>query len=125
MGFWAFMVISCLLIPVIMLIFGKLFSKTAPKKINYIFGYRTSRSMKNEQTWEFAHRQLGKIWERFSIALLPISVLPLIFVIGRSEDAIGTVGAIICFFQIAVIFVSIIIVETLLKRNFDENGNKI
>lgn len=42
------MLLSVLLIPVIMLIFGTIFSKTAPKDINYIFGYRTTRSMKNE-----------------------------------------------------------------------------
>ncbi len=125
MEFWIFIVLSNLLIPVIMFVFGKIFSATAPKKINYIFGYRTSRSMKNEQTWEFAHKRLGKIWKRLSIALLSVAVLPMLFVIGKSEDAISTVGVIVCFFEIAVMILTVIIVEQALKKNFDKNGNKI
>jgi len=125
MGFWIFIVLSNLLILVIMFVFGKIFSATAPKKINYIFGYRTARSMKNEQTWEFAHKRLGKIWKRISIALLSVAVLPMLIVIGKSEDTIGTVGMIVCYFEIAVMILTVIIVEQALKKNFDKNGNKI
>ena len=49
-GFWVFMLIMVLLIPIIMITFGKLFSKKAPKDINYTFGYRTKRSMMNMET---------------------------------------------------------------------------
>ena len=42
------MFIMDLLIPIIMILFGQAFLKKAPKEINYIFGYRTSRSMKTE-----------------------------------------------------------------------------
>ncbi len=35
MGFWIFMMVMELLIPLIMIIFGKLFSKKAPKEINH------------------------------------------------------------------------------------------
>ena len=55
MGFWIFMLITDLLIPVIMTVFGWYFIKQAPKNINYLFGYRTEMSMKNEDTWKFAH----------------------------------------------------------------------
>ena len=43
MGFWLFMLAMGLLFPAIMIMFGAVFAKTAPKKINYIFGYRTAR----------------------------------------------------------------------------------
>ena len=62
MGFWIFMFAVNLLIPLVMVIFGAIFIKTAPKKINFLFGYRTERSMKNEDTWKFAHTYLGKLW---------------------------------------------------------------
>ena len=55
MGFWFFMLAMGLLLPAIMILFGAVFTKAAPKKINYIFGYRTVMSMKNRDTWEFAH----------------------------------------------------------------------
>ena len=56
MGFWIYMLIMDLLIPTVMVLFGRAFLKKAPKEINYVFGYRTSRSMKNRDTWEFAHQ---------------------------------------------------------------------
>lgn len=60
MGFWIFMLIMDLLIPFTMIGFGKMFLKKAPDQINYVFGYRTSMSMKNQDTWVFAHHYCGK-----------------------------------------------------------------
>ncbi len=54
-GFWIFMLIMLLLIPFSMFGLGMYFCKNIPKEINCIFGYRTSRSMKNQDTWKFAH----------------------------------------------------------------------
>ena len=62
MGFWIFMLIMDMLLPVTMIYFGKQFMKNAPKEINATFGYRTTMSMKNKDTWEFAHKYCGKIW---------------------------------------------------------------
>ena len=60
MGFWIFMLIMDLLLPFAMIGFGRYFMKKAPKEINSVFGYRTSMSMKNKDTWEFAHKYCGK-----------------------------------------------------------------
>ena len=54
MGFWIFMLIMNLLIPFTMIGFGRHFMRKAPQKINGIYGYRTTMSMKNRETWEFA-----------------------------------------------------------------------
>lgn len=64
MGYWFFMLAMNLLLPAIMIISGGYFMKKAPKEINYIFGYRTNMSMKNKDTWEFAHKYMGKLWFR-------------------------------------------------------------
>ena len=125
MGFWFFMLMMCLLFPAIMIVMGKIFLKTAPKEINYIFGYRTNMSMKNRDTWEFAHKFCGKIWYYAGLAMLPISVIPLLFVIGKGEDIIGTVGGIICMIGVAVIIASIFPTEIALRKNFDKDGNRI
>ena len=61
MGFWIFMLIMDLLLPFTMIGFGRYFMKKAPKEINSVFGYRTSMSMKNKDTWEFAHKYCGKV----------------------------------------------------------------
>lgn len=124
MGFWIYMLIMVLLIPIIMLGVGKYFIKKAPKEINYIFGYRTSMSMKNKETWEFAHNYCGKLWFKYGLVLLPLTVILMLFAIGKNEDVIGTLGGIICVVQLIPLFVSIVFTERALKKSFDENGNK-
>ena len=61
LGFWLYMLAVDLLIPATMIGFGLLFLKRPPKKINAIFGYRSMRSMRNEDTWRFAHQHCGKV----------------------------------------------------------------
>ena len=68
MDLWIFMLIMVLLFPVIMILIGRYFMKTSSKEINYMFGYRTNMSMKNKDTWDFAHKYIGKLW--FYIILL-------------------------------------------------------
>lgn len=95
MGFWIFMMIMDLLLPVTMIGFGRYFMKKAPNEINAVFGYRTSMSMKNKDTWEFAHKYCGKIWYVCGLVLLPVTVIFMLLVIGKSEDYVGTVGGIL------------------------------
>ena len=54
MGFWLFMIMIDLITPFTMVVFGKMFMRKAPKDINYVFDYRTKRSMKSRETWAFA-----------------------------------------------------------------------
>lgn len=124
MGFWIFMLAMVLLFPAIMILFGSMFMKSAPKKINYIFGYRTDMSMKNRNTWEFAHKYIGRLWFRFGFLLIPITVIPLLFVIGNSENVVGTVGLIVSFINTVVLIVPIFFTEKALNRAFDKDGNR-
>ena len=55
MGFWIFMLLMDLLIPVTMVVSGKIFMTKSQENINDVFGYRTTMSMKNKDTWAFAH----------------------------------------------------------------------
>lgn len=122
MGFWIFMLCMDLIIPFTMIGFGKLFLNYAPKEINNAFGYRTTMSMKNKDTWEFAHLFCGKLWFRCGLILLPISIIPLIFVLNQNDNTIGTVSGIICVIQLVLLVGSIFPTEAALKKMFDENG---
>ena len=124
MGFWIFMLAMGLLFPVVMILFGTMFMKSAPKKINYIFGYRTDMSMKNRDTWEFAHKYIGKLWFRFGLLLIPITVIPMLFVISKTENIVGTVGLIVGFINTIVLIVPIFFTEKALNRTFDKDGNR-
>lgn len=124
MGFWFFMLAMVLLIPAIMILFGIYFIKRAPKNINYLLGYRTNLSMKNDETWKFAHKYIGKIWYKCGLILLPVSVFVLALVLGKDEDTIGILGTIITVVQLIPILASIILTEEALKKNFDKEGNR-
>lgn len=122
MGFWIFMLLMDLLIPLTMIVFGKMFMTKFPKNINAVFGYRTTMSMKNKDTWEFAHKYCGKLWFKCGLVLLPLSVVPLIFVFHKGTDTIGTVGGIVCAVQLVLLIASIFPTEAALRKTFDSNG---
>ena len=124
MGFWIFMLAMNLLFPLIMIVMGRYFMKKSPKEINYIFGYRTNMSMKNKDTWDFAHKYFGKRWFRLGWLLIPISVIPMLFVIGKVEDIIGTVGMVVMVIDLILLIAPIFPTERALKKVFDKDGNK-
>ncbi len=124
MIFWVYMFVMDLLIPATMIGFGKLFMKRAPRDINYVFGYRSSMSMKNRDTWVFAHRYCGKLWWTCGLALLPVTAVSLLLVLGRTADVVGTVGGAVCLLQIIPLAGVIIPTERALKKTFDQNGRR-
>lgn len=122
MWFWWFMLISSLLIPALMITAGWFMWKRPPKKINSAIGYRTSRSMKNINTWQFAHHYCGQLWWKIGwIMLLPSFVIYLPFYSG-SENTIGIIGSILVTLQCAVLILSIVPTELALKRSFTNDG---
>ena len=127
MKFWIFMLSADLLIPLIMVLFGRIYEKKPPQKPKSKFeyaGYRTKMSMINIETWEYAHRFFGKLWFRFGIALGVTSIIVLLFVIGKDKDTIGFVGMIVCYVQIVVMILPAIPTELALRKNFDKNGKR-
>ena len=81
-------------------------------------------SMKNRNTWEYAHKYIGRLWFRLGFLLIPITVIPLLFVIGNSENVVGTVGLIVSFINTVVLIVPIFFTEKALNRAFDKDGNR-
>ena len=59
MWFWWFMLICDLIIPIAMVIGGRMMWKHCPKNINSMSGYRTTRSMKNMDTVSYTHLVLN------------------------------------------------------------------
>lgn len=116
MGFWVFMTASNLLLPVLMIVIGKVFIKNPPKQINGIYGYRTRRSMKNQAAWDFAHLYCGKLWRKMGWVMLPVSVIVMIPAIGKSDNTVGIVGGVVITAECMVLFWSIFLVERALTK---------
>lgn len=122
MWFWWFMFSCDLLIPVLMILCGRMMWKHPPKNINGVIGYRTSRSMKNMDTWIFAHHYSGKLWWKLGwITLFPSAAIH-IPLYGVSDDAIAIAGGILAALQIVVLVGSVFQTEKVLKETFTEEG---
>ena len=119
----AFILFSSFLIPVIMILFGKIFSKRSPKAINHFYGYRTKMSMKNKNTWDFAHKYFGKLFFKAGIIILPLSVVAMIIFIIANFDNIEIYSGILILVQAVFIVFPIIATEKALKEMFDKDGN--
>lgn len=118
------MFLSDNIIPLVMILFGAYFHRHAPRKINYWFGYRTTMSMKNQDTWQFSHHYIGKLWWYFGwIALIP-SVIALFLCMGKSEADIGTYSIIILIIQMIFMIFPIFLTERALHKTFDRDGNR-
>ena len=85
MGFRIFMLIVVLLIPFTMLFFSWLLFRRTSKEINYVYGYRTKRSMRNEETWKFANQYFGKLWYLCGLLSVPLSVMAIALVLVKQK----------------------------------------
>lgn len=129
MGIWILLFLCNVLIPLMMIVIGKLFIKYPPKKINNFYGYRTSMSSKNQETWDFAHAYCGKLWWKIGWMMLLAIVIVMFGVlwsgqINENETLISYASLIIMMIETAVLVGSIIPVERALKKTFDKNGKR-
>ena len=124
MGFWIYMLIINSLIPLTMIGFGSYFKKNPPQDINVVWGYRTKRSMKNQDTWRYAHEHFGRVWLWFGLILLFLSLISMIVlfcILSKDTKTVGTYGGIICGVQLMVLVVSVFPTEVALKKKFDRD----
>lgn len=124
MGFWIYMLGTEILIPLIMIIFGYVFAHKAPEKINWLYGYRTRRSMMNMDTWSYAHRYIGKLWQVMGFVILLVTVIVMLLVMRKDKDMIGLAGGVLTALQLIPMIGSLFVTESELKKTFDESGNR-
>lgn len=124
MSIWFMMLGFNLLIPAVILIAGRLMQSSAPKNINWIIGYRTTMSMKNEDTWAFAHKVAGAFWWKWGWVALAVTVVGMLFLLGQSVELVSTAGCFFMFLQLIPIIAVIPHTEKALRNTFDKNGKR-
>ena len=107
---------------IIMIVAGWFMWKHCPKKINSFIGYRTKRSMKNVDTWKFAHDYCGKLWWKIGWIMIIPSVLIHIPLYHSDENTIGIAGVILVTIQCFIMILSIYPTERALKKHFNDDG---
>lgn len=114
------LLIVVLVLPVISLAIGLLWRSHPPQKINALYGYRTRMSMKNEDTWSFAHAYCRKFCLYFGLIALILS-LTFMFVCKSYFETAAIY--IVCIQAITFCFV-FIFTEQRLRKAFDKNGKR-
>jgi len=102
-------------------IIGTLLLKHPPKDINSTIGYRTKKSSKNQETWDFAQRLAGKVF--LIIGIVNFAVCSLIILLFVNKQNVDHMFLVLAYCQIAECFVVILITELKLKKKI-ENMNK-
>ena len=124
MGIWLMMLGFNLLIPAIMLGTGKLMQRNTPKDINWIIGYRSAMSMKNEDTWAFAHKVAGAFSWKWGWGTLVVTIIAMLLLIGQSVELVSSAGCILMFLQLIPVLAVIPHTEKALRNTFDKAGNR-
>ena len=119
-----FILICNLLIPLTMFGFGLYFENHPPKRINNVFGYRTKQSMKNADTWQFAHHFCGRLWKWLGIILFAAAILFTAFTWHWEDISLSYACLMLLLIQAGVLIGSIFPTERALKNTFDEQGRR-
>jgi len=101
---------------IFMLMVSFIFVKFPPKKINYIYGYRTKRSMANQEIWKVANTYSARLMVK--IILISLVFPPVVYFIFPEKTLL-----------ITIIIHTILLISTLyftqkyLDTYFDKDGN--
>lgn len=113
------LIIAHLLIGPLVLLVSFIFSKYPPKKINHLYGYRTNRSMRNQECWEFANKHSLQLL--YKVALLTCIVQAAGLLILDEETALLTATIVL----VLTLIYSVFLTEKALKNTFDKEGNRL
>ena len=124
MWLWWFWLICDLFIPLVMIVVGRMTWKHCPKNINSLIGYRTTRSMKNMDTWKFAHDYCGKLWWKLGWLIMILTAVMYIPLYQGNDNMVGIAGVVLITIQCTVLIISIYPTEKALKEHFTDDGTR-
>lgn len=110
------MIYEIFIIPLLTILVGYLMYKYPPKKINFFIGYRTYKSMKNKEIWEFSNKYCGKLLIIIGIIMLVITSL--IFMINYLKliEFTENILSMLILCEVMMLVISIFIVENKIKN---------
>lgn len=80
---------------IIFIITGFIILKFPPKKINMLYGYRTTRSMKNQEQWDFSQKYSAKLLMLCGLFLILISNISLLITLNNKAKLFISLALII------------------------------
>ncbi|MFD2566674.1 SdpI family protein [Pseudotenacibaculum haliotis] len=102
----------------LMFLISVIFYFFPPKKINSLYGYRTHRTMQNEDIWSFANGMFNKV-------LLKYAAISFVAAMGL---AYAYPNLMTSWFPMAFLFFTLLVcilsTENALNEHFDKEGNR-
>lgn len=113
-----------LIIPAVMLFGGYMMKTCPPRNISRWVGFRTALSMKNADTWAFAHACCGQVWWKAGWISLALSVLGQLPFAKAGEETLETLALVMVLAQSFMLIGTVVYVQRELKLMFDERGRR-
>ena len=110
------MLLGNILIGPLLLVLAIIFKLFPPKNRNWLYGYRTTRSMKSQEAWDASNRYAMQLmlW----VAIVTSVVQGGMYVLINPKTALLGGTVVMCLLLVAIIPIT----EKYLKDNFDKNG---
>lgn len=103
----------------LLLLVAILFRAFPPRRVNSLYGYRTPRSMRNDDTWKEANRYSANLMVGLS-GLLVVFQAILLWTLGARTSLLLSTGL-----TVGVLVILIVCTEVHLGRLFDEDGKSM
>ena len=110
--------LSHIVIGPLLTIVGVIVKYNPPKKINSLYGYRTSRSMKSQEAWDAANAYSLNLMLWVGIATTISQVILYLLVTPLNALLIA------CIIMCTLLVGMIVRTESYLKSNFDSDGKR-
>ena len=123
MGFHIAMTLCAMLLPITMIAVGAWYFFHTPTELNHWSGYRTPMSMKSPQTWFFAQKMIGRLWFPAGMLMTPLTLNLMLLLPDGTEASVESAVMLVITLQTVILLGTIVIVEILLYKHFDKNGN--
>ena len=109
------MIYTIFIIPVMIIVIGYLMNKYPPKKPNYLIGYRTRKSMQNNEVWKIANQYCGVLWIKLGILMLIITSIIFVLVSLNIINFTENLLIIVTVSEVIILVQTIFIVENKIK----------
>ena len=119
-----FNLIMTMLIPLIMVVCGWLFMHGIPKDRNSLFGYRTAMSVKNDDTWRFAHEYCGRLWLIIGLVLFAVTTVFMVLSMNMDPERVTFISGILMMIYVVPLLATVAATESAMKKTFDTRGKR-
>ena len=120
--FWAgfFLLIG----PLVMLALGLWYFFLPPKEANHHIGFRCKNGMGSVAAWRYSQRLAGLLYMIVGGALTLLSLILIIVMVAAKPMAMATTAVVVMVIQALAALALWIILQVIIGKHFDKDGNR-